>query len=171
MVPHTHPGGCVALLGPISLCETLPKECTDGTLGEIQWQCHTPTKVVHSLHNIQPNQCTDQVQDETQDHTATHTPQPLIFHNIYKDETNMAPHTHFGTCVAISVPHTCFSRCVAILAPLSLCKTPSDEWPEKAYGKIQSVQPIRPQPPSLKNYNTTTNQICHTPAEVGTFPP
>ncbi|KAF9509150.1 hypothetical protein BS47DRAFT_1365483 [Hydnum rufescens UP504] len=121
-VPHTRPGRCVALLGPFSLHETPPKECTNGTLGEIRWwHSHSrpqrsyirnirrnkysathPPKQVHSLRDIRPNRCTGWVQDETQDHAATHTPQPSIFCNIYEDETNTAPHTCFGGCVAIS---------------------------------------------------------------------
>ncbi|KAF9506286.1 hypothetical protein BS47DRAFT_1367487 [Hydnum rufescens UP504] len=41
---------------------------------------------VHSLCNIRPNQCTDQIQ-ERQECTATHTPRPSIFPNVYEDAT------------------------------------------------------------------------------------
>ncbi|KAF9506730.1 hypothetical protein BS47DRAFT_1367136 [Hydnum rufescens UP504] len=153
-----------------------------------QTQCHTPAEA-------------GQVQDKTQDCTATHTPQPSIFHDVYKDETNMVPHTCFSGYLHCAIPDptnaqirprvkhgsmqpprpltldyphlTKQIRChtPTLAAPLSLHETPSDEWPEKAYSEIRSAQPIRPQPLSLKNYNTTTNQIRHTPTSAGTFPP
>ncbi|KAF9503277.1 hypothetical protein BS47DRAFT_1369653 [Hydnum rufescens UP504] len=87
---------------------------------------------------------------------------PSTIRKIHDNASNTVPHTHFGGCVAISCTSTvqyptqrmhrsgpgqntaCHTP--ALVAPLSLCKTPSDEWPEKAYSEIQSAQPIRPQP-------------------------
>ncbi|KAF9503949.1 hypothetical protein BS47DRAFT_1369164 [Hydnum rufescens UP504] len=81
-VPHTHPSGCVALLGPFSLHETPPEECTDMAQGKI-WQreaAQTPTpecqapnmmimqsrtthppKWVLSLHENPPDEVTDEL--------------------------------------------------------------------------------------------------------------
>ncbi|KAF9506770.1 hypothetical protein BS47DRAFT_1367127 [Hydnum rufescens UP504] len=275
MVPHTRQGGCVALLGPFSLRETLPEECTDRTLGEIWWRAQplkTPTVCgnIRYIHCTISNPIDAQAGSRMRHGTAQppippnprfsamytrtkqiwhHTPAeagvwqyqgvpqcqksspaallvllllspsvkpnlnnaqttptmkygsaqppktqtPLTIRKKHDDASNMVPHTRRSGCVAISYqaqgktqqhaatqtltldyPHlTKQIQChtPASVAPLSLHEPPSDEWPEKAYSEIWSMQPIRPQPLSLENYNTMTNQICHTPALAGTFPP
>ncbi|KAF9510314.1 hypothetical protein BS47DRAFT_1364614 [Hydnum rufescens UP504] len=124
---------------------------------------------------------------------------PSTIRKIHDDASNMVPHTRFGGYLHCAIPNLTNAQIrprakhssvqpprpptldyphltkqirhhtSAEAAPLSLRETPSDEWPEKAYSEIWSVQPIRPQPPSLENYNTTTNQICHTPASAGVW--
>ncbi|KAF9518940.1 hypothetical protein BS47DRAFT_1358571 [Hydnum rufescens UP504] len=170
MVPHTHPGRCVALLGPFSPCETPPEECTDRTLGEIQWQAQplkTPT-VVYPQHMMKQIQChtpakAGQVQDETWDCAATHTPQPSIFRNVYEDETNTVPHTCFGR-----VYHNAKRAAPAALLALLLLSPSTKPDPNNAQTtptmKYGSAQPPKTRTPSTicKIHDNASNMVPHT---------
>ncbi|KAF9510708.1 hypothetical protein BS47DRAFT_1364384 [Hydnum rufescens UP504] len=104
-----------------------------------------PPKWVHSLHDIRPNRCTGRVQDKTRDHAATHTPQPLIFRNVYEDETNTMPHTCFGGLSPSAKPDP----------------NNAQTMPTVKYG---SVQPPKTRTPSTicKIHDDASNTVPHT---------
>ncbi|KAF9507552.1 hypothetical protein BS47DRAFT_1366552 [Hydnum rufescens UP504] len=159
-----------------SLCETQPEQCTDNTHREI-WE-RAATQDPNTLDYLQNTR-------RRLKYGATHPLRRvcgniMYLHCAIPDPTNaqIRPRAKHGSAQpprppTLDYPHLTKQirhHTPASAAPLSLRETPSDEWPEKAYSEIRSAQPIRPQPPSLKNYNPMTNQICHTPASAGTFP-
>ncbi|KAF9514190.1 hypothetical protein BS47DRAFT_1361859 [Hydnum rufescens UP504] len=86
MVPHTPRGRCVALLGPFSLRETPPEECTDRAQGIQGFTQPFKTPMVNY-----PQHATNQTQCHTPTLAATRT---LILRN---NKLNAGPHTRSGS--------------------------------------------------------------------------
>ncbi|KAF9504891.1 hypothetical protein BS47DRAFT_1368472 [Hydnum rufescens UP504] len=58
--------------------------------------------LVGTFYRATPDPTNAQIRPRAKhDHAATHTPRSSTSRNIYEDETNTAPHTRFGGCVAI----------------------------------------------------------------------
>ncbi|KAF9504060.1 hypothetical protein BS47DRAFT_1369063 [Hydnum rufescens UP504] len=128
----------------------------NGLLPNQTFQTTHPPKQVFSLCEDPPDEdivyhtpaSADQAQGKTRDHTATHTPPSSTSRNIYEDETNMVPHTHFGG----------YLHCLI-----------SDSTNAQTRSKAKHGTALPPIPLTLDfPQQRNTKQIwCDTPAEVG----